>query len=124
MLSLSVMHILIIRGTYRSLLKKVLKDRCTVLNPTSDLMEIMLLDSAKLQEEEAAYAFAKGYSKHANPKPLNTTDDAKQVFSLLKTYDFGEKIRIHGRIEILFQDAGHLLGAAITEIFIKGAYTK
>jgi metallo-beta-lactamase family protein len=91
---------------------------CT--NPTADLMEIMLLDSAKLQEEEAAYAFAKGYSKHANPLPLYTTGDAQQVFSLLKTCDFGEKIRIHERIEILFHDAGHLLGAAITELFIKG----
>src|SRR5690606_35226314 len=46
---------------------------CT--KPTADLMEIMLLDSAKLQEEEAEYARKKGYSKHANPEPLYKEED-------------------------------------------------
>ncbi|HEY0769638.1 MAG TPA: MBL fold metallo-hydrolase, partial [Sphingobacteriaceae bacterium] len=50
---------------------------CT--RPTADLMEIMLLDSAKLQEEEASYAATKGYSKHSNPLPLYTANDAFAV---------------------------------------------
>lgn len=91
---------------------------CT--RPTADLMEIMLLDSAKLQEEEASFAYSKGYSKHANPQPLYTTHDAKSVFPLLKTYDYDEKIKINNNIEIVYKDAGHLLGSAITELFIKG----
>ncbi len=37
---------------------------------TCDLMEIMLKDSAKIQEEEAKYAKRKGYSKHKDPQPL------------------------------------------------------
>jgi metallo-beta-lactamase family protein len=93
---------------------------CT--SPTADLLEIMLLDSAKLQEEEAAYAFAKGYSKHSNPLPLYTTTDAQQVMPLLKRVNFKEKTRIHERIEFTFHNAGHLLGAAITEIFVKGGH--
>lgn len=91
---------------------------CT--QPTSDLMELMLLDSAKLQEEEASYAYAHKYSKHANPLPLYTTQDAQQVFPLLQEYRYDEKIKISDNIEIIFRDAGHLLGAAITELFIKG----
>lgn len=91
---------------------------CT--SPTADLMEIMLLDSAKLQEEESAYASAKGYSKHEKPLPLYTTADAQQVMPLLKRLNFGERKRIHERVEFVFHNAGHLLGAAITEIFIKG----
>jgi metallo-beta-lactamase family protein len=91
---------------------------CT--EPTSDLMELMLLDSAKLQEEEAAYAFAHHYSKHANPLPLYTTQDAQRVLTLIKRFSFDEKIRIGKRIEIIFRDAGHLLGAAVTELFIQG----
>src|SRR3989337_2330124 len=88
--------------------------------PTADLIELMLLDAAKLQEEEAAYAFAKGYSKHTKPLPLYTSYDAQQVFPLLKKYPFEEKIRIHERVEIIFHEAGHLLGAAITEVLVKG----
>lgn len=88
--------------------------------PTADLLELMLLDSAKLQEEEASFAASKGYSKHENPKPLYTTLDTSRVFPLLKTHQFKEKVRIHDRVDIIFQEAGHLLGAAITEVFIQG----
>jgi metallo-beta-lactamase family protein len=91
---------------------------CT--HPTADLLEILLLDSAKLQEEEAQFAERKGYSKHEHPKPLYTEEDAKEVFPLIKSFGFGEKIRIHDRVEIMYHDAGHLLGSAITEVFIKG----
>jgi metallo-beta-lactamase family protein len=91
---------------------------CT--RPTADLMEIMLLDSAKLQEEEASFAHRKGYSKHATPLPLYGTEDAKNVFPLLKRYDYEEQIKITDQIEIVYRDAGHLLGSAITELYIKG----
>lgn len=91
---------------------------CT--RPTADLMELMLLDSAKLQEEEAAFAYEKGYSKHTNPQPLYTTKDAESVLSLMSRHNFGEKIKINENIEIVYNDAGHLLGAAITEVFLKG----
>lgn len=91
---------------------------CT--RPTADLMEIMLLDSAKLQEEEAAFAHRKGYSKHSTPLPLYSTEDAKLVFPLLKRYDYNERIKITDRIEIVYKDAGHLLGSAITELYIQG----
>lgn len=78
-------------GYLPKLVKEEFKWHIYCTNPTADLMEIMLLDSAKLQEEEAAYAFAKGYSKHANPLPLYTTGDAQQVFPLLKRYDLTRK---------------------------------
>ncbi|HTJ51161.1 MAG TPA: MBL fold metallo-hydrolase, partial [Cyclobacteriaceae bacterium] len=91
---------------------------CT--HPTADLMEIMLLDSAKLQEEEALYAAQKGYSKHSDPKPLYTTEDASQVFPMLQPHHFNERIKLSDRIEIVYRDAGHLLGAAITELYLKG----
>ena len=88
--------------------------------PSADLMELLLLDSARLQEEEASYAHAKGYSRHADPRPLYTTEDAEHVFPLLRKYPFGERVRISERVEIIFEEAGHLLGAAITSMFIRG----
>jgi metallo-beta-lactamase family protein len=91
---------------------------CT--EPTADLMELMLLDSAKLQEEEASYAFERKYSKHENPQPLYTSDDVRSVLQLIKEYRCGEKIPIHPTTAITFHNAGHLLGAAITEVFITG----
>lgn len=91
---------------------------CT--QPTADLMEIMLLDAAKLQEEEAAFAYSKGYSRHTTPLPLYTTQDAQSVFPLLQPFNYDEKIKVADHIDIVFHDAGHLLGAAITEFLIKG----
>jgi metallo-beta-lactamase family protein len=92
---------------------------CT--HPTADLMEIMLLDSAKLQEEEALYAKRKGYSKHENPMALYTEQDAKAVMPLLKSFGYDQSIKIHKHVEIIYRDAGHLLGSAITEVFIQGS---
>lgn len=105
-------------------LPKLVKDGFTgpiyCTHPTADLMEIMLLDSAKLQQEEAAYAKKKGYSKHNNPLALYSEDDARVVFSMFKKAGYRTKFKIHDSIEIIYQDAGHLLGSAITEVFIKG----
>lgn len=91
---------------------------CT--HPTADLMEIMLVDSAKLQEEESEYALRKGYSRHEVPRPLYTEKDAQAVFPLLKSFGYNERVKIGNRVELIFRDAGHLLGSALTEIFIRG----
>lgn len=91
---------------------------CT--RPTADLLELLLLDSAKLQEEEAAYAHAKGFSQHSNPQPLYTTQDAQRVFPLVKAYSLDEPVTLSNRIQLVFRNAGHLLGAAISEIVIQG----
>lgn len=105
-------------------LPKIVKDGfsgpiyCT--HPTADLMELMLLDSAKLQVEETEYARKKGYSKHDNPLPLYNEEDAKSAFTLFKSYEYDQWIKIHDRVDIIYRDAGHLLGSAIVEIVIKG----
>jgi len=90
--------------------------------PTAELMELMLLDAAKLQEEEASFAGAKGYSVHSSPQPLYTTQDAQAVFGMLKKFPFDEPVSIHERVQFIFREAGHLLGAAITELFIQGEH--
>jgi metallo-beta-lactamase family protein len=91
---------------------------CT--HPTADLIEILLTDSAKLQEEEAMYAQRKGYSRHEKPQPLYTEEDARAVFPLLKSFGYNETISIHQQVNIIYRDAGHLLGSAITEVLIQG----
>ncbi len=87
---------------------------------TKDLMEILLLDSAKLQEEEADFAFKKGYSKHEKPMPLYNTDDVIKVLPYLKGYRYNQRIQLSDKIAIKYHDAGHILGSAITEMFLQG----
>ncbi|MEJ0055578.1 MAG: MBL fold metallo-hydrolase [Bacteroidota bacterium] len=90
---------------------------------TADLLEIMLLDSARLQEEEAAFANKKGYSKHKPAEPLYHIEDARRVLTLVKKFRYRETVNIHKTVSIVFHDAGHLLGSAITEVFIQGPST-
>ncbi|MFN3760464.1 MAG: MBL fold metallo-hydrolase RNA specificity domain-containing protein [Algoriphagus aquaeductus] len=87
---------------------------------TKELAKILLLDSGKLQEEEAEYARKKGYSKHENPQPLYTMEDAEAVFPLLSPQPFESTFEIYPRIKVTYFHAGHILGAAIAKVVIQG----
>lgn len=91
---------------------------CT--KPTEDLMQIMLMDSAKLQEEEAAFARKKGYSKHENPQPLYNTRDVENVLPMIRSFAYNEQVPLNGEINIKFHNAGHILGAAVIEVQLNG----
>ena len=89
---------------------------------TRDLASILLPDSGHLQEEEAEYANRIGYSRHAPAEPLYTEDDADACLELLEPVDFGERFRVGGRdgIELTWQRAGHILGAASIRLRARG----
>jgi metallo-beta-lactamase family protein len=89
---------------------------------TADLLDIMLTDAAKLQEEEAAYAKQKGYSKHADPKPLYDQNDVKTLLPYIQGIEFHEQLAISPDIDITFFVAGHILGAAIVEFIVHGTH--
>ena len=55
---------------------------------TADLARVVLPDAGQLQEEEAAFANRKGYSKHTPAEPLFTEDDAYRALKLLEPVDF------------------------------------
>lgn len=56
----------------------------------SDLAQLALLDSAKIQEEDARYANKKKYSKHDPALPLYTTEDAERALDLREIQPYGE----------------------------------
>ncbi|MHA7130817.1 MBL fold metallo-hydrolase RNA specificity domain-containing protein [Algoriphagus namhaensis] len=87
---------------------------------TIALAKILLLDSGKLQEEEAEFARKKGYSRHEDPSPLYTQEDAEAVFPLFVGKPFNQPFQIEPRIQVSFYFAGHILGAASVKIKIKG----
>lgn len=88
---------------------------------TEDLLKIMLMDAAKLQEEEALFAFKRGYSKHEKPQPLFTTDDAKLVLLLSESHPLKKNISLSNNVSVVFYNSGHILGSAFAEFHLQGA---
>ena len=89
---------------------------------TASLAKILLLDSGKLQEEEAEYARKKGYSRHENPQPLYTKADAEAVFPQFVPQPFEKPFHIHPAVTVTFFHAGHILGASIVKFLIQGEH--
>ncbi|MGH7826784.1 MAG: MBL fold metallo-hydrolase RNA specificity domain-containing protein, partial [Candidatus Binatia bacterium] len=83
---------------------------------TCDLLRIMLLDSAHLQEEEARYANKHGYSKHQPALPLYTVQDAERALQLLRPTRTGDEVQLGGGMWLRFTRVGHILGAAAARI--------
>jgi len=87
---------------------------------TAELVRVLLLDSAHLQEEEAATANRTGYSKHAPALPLYTAEDAERALTRVVVRDYGEWFAVAGRTKARFRNAGHILGSAIVEVDVEG----
>jgi metallo-beta-lactamase family protein len=88
--------------------------------PTIDLLGLVLPDAAYLQEEEAAYANRKGYSRHRPALPLFTVDDALAALRLLRPIGYDHSKRLPGGIGLHLRDAGHLLGSASLTLDVGG----
>jgi len=88
---------------------------------SAELAELILLDSAHLQEEDAAWAKKKGYSRHADPEPLYTTNDALRVLKLLRPHPYERWIDLGAGAAVRFHNAGHILGASFIELKVVDA---
>ena len=107
-------------GYLPKLVKEGFKGAIYCTQATMELMKILLLDSAKLQEEEARWAKKKGYSKHEDPRALYHSEDVEKVFPLIRTTTYEGELSIHPKIAVKFRNAGHILGAASVELTIHG----
>jgi len=83
---------------------------------TKDLCDIMLKDSAHIQEEDARWANKKGFSKHKPALPLYTLENAEYALSHFEPYHYGEDFYLNESIRVKFKDAGHILGSAFIDI--------
>ncbi|MCO6055344.1 MBL fold metallo-hydrolase [Pseudomonas sp. MOB-449] len=83
---------------------------------TCELAEILLRDSARLQEEEAEYANHRGYSRHHPAKPLYTEADAERALKQLRPLALHHPAEIASGIHLQLRPAGHILGAAMVEL--------
>ena len=87
---------------------------------TCDLCTIMLPDSGHIQEQEIEWRNRKRMreGKEALP-PLYTAQDAIDTMEIFKPVNYDEIIEIDPNIYVRFNDAGHMLGSAIIEIWVK-----
>jgi metallo-beta-lactamase family protein len=77
---------------------------------TRDLAEVLLLDSAHLQEEDARRANRHGFSRHAPALPLYTVKDAQRALARLSAVPAGRSVQVGG-VRVTLTPVGHLLGA-------------
>ncbi|HEX4887042.1 MAG TPA: MBL fold metallo-hydrolase [Luteibaculaceae bacterium] len=89
-------------------------------SPTLALAEVILFDSAVLQEEEAREANERGYSKHKPAKPLYEEKDVKNCLPLCKAVDPMTWFEPHPSVKVRMQPVGHILGACFIEVQVDG----
>lgn len=87
---------------------------------TRDVAELILLDSAWLQEKDAEFANRKGFSKHQPAMPLYRVKDAERVLQQFHPVPWHRETALPGGAQLVFRRAGHILGAATAQIDIGG----
>ena len=100
-------------GRVPMLIKQGFQGRIITTRLTADLLDIMLLDSAHIQEADAEWKNRKAERSGA-PKvePLYTVADAERVRQFMTTCEYGQAVEVLPGVKATFVDAGHLLGSA------------
>ncbi len=89
---------------------------------TCDLLSIMLKDSAYIQEKEAVWqnrARHHGRRLQRDIAPLYTVAQAETCMRQVHGISYGKEFHPHPRVRARFLDAGHILGAAIVEVWVR-----
>ncbi|MDI6727184.1 MAG: MBL fold metallo-hydrolase, partial [Smithellaceae bacterium] len=88
--------------------------------PTRELLNIMLLDSAHVQEMESQWRSMKRQRHGEGPvTPLYTLKDAQDTFPLIKDLSYDRPFSPFPGVSFILRDAGHILGAALVELTIE-----
>lgn len=109
-------------GLLPKIVREGLSNQILTTSPSKELIPIMLLDSAHIQEEDAEFKkkrHAKEGRKGPFPEiPLYTVEEARQVFPLVKSVPYGSSFSLAPNVSVIFHDAGHILGSAMIELMI------
>ena len=96
---------------------------CT--SATAEIAQIVMLDAAHLQEEDAEYKRKRHKKEGRTPPhpevPLYTVDDAKNCEKFFAPINYNQKIEVCDGIEAEFYDVGHILGSSMVEITLRNA---
>lgn len=106
-------------GNLPNLVKQGFRGEVNCTSATLDLANIMLTDSASIQESDIRYV-NKVRRRHNEPpvEPLYDTTDVPPTLRLLRGNSYEHRFDLATGISVIFHDAGHILGSAITVINI------
>ncbi len=107
-------------GYLPALVKGGFRGRIHCTEGSVALCGLLLPDSGHLLEEEAKYAARKGYSRHKNPLPLYTEEDARHSLRQLQGHDYEREVDVAPGVRVRFHPAGHILGAAHVSVDLPG----
>ncbi len=107
-------------GFIPRLYKQGFHGRVICTHATRDLAELLLIDSAHLQEEEAEYANRHGFSKHHPALPLYNDADARHALKHFEAQAFDHTFEPIPGVRFTLKRAGHILGAASVHVQWKG----
>ncbi|WP_139904138.1 MBL fold metallo-hydrolase RNA specificity domain-containing protein [Clostridium thermarum] len=107
-------------GRIPLLYKRGYKGKVYCTKATKELSGIMLRDSGNIAEMEVEWKNRKRMRVGQDPiEPLYTAKDAEECMVNFEGFDYDENIQLFEGLRIVFKDSGHILGAAIVELFIK-----
>ena len=101
------------------LVKQGFRGRIFCTQPTRDLARVILLDSASLQEEEYKRWSVKAKTDIEVRKPLFTEQDIEECMKYFEVYPYGTSVNVSQEVEFRMRDAGHILGSAVMEFWLK-----
>lgn len=110
-------------GLIPKLVKEGFKGKVYCSPATTEISKIVLLDSGKLQEEDAAFK-RKRHKKEGREsprpvEPLYTMEDADKCLGVFNSVPFGQVFSPIAGIDVCFYEAGHILGASIIKVTLK-----
>jgi len=110
-------------GLLPKLVKEGFKGRIHCTAATAEIAKIILLDSAKIQEEDAEFKRKRHEREGRKGKypevPLYTRDDAEACLPLFSPVDYREAVNLGDGVEASFYDAGHVLGSSIIRVKVR-----
>lgn len=101
------------------LIQQGFRGRILCSEPTAELTKVVLLDAAKIEEEDAEHANHHGYSKHRPALPLYTVKDARAVLDRFQILPIDQWHPIaQGKAKIRLSPSGHIMGSTFVEVKI------
>ena len=106
-------------GLLPKLVKQGFSGRIYTSPATAELVPIMLKDAAFIQEKDTEHENKRRFRKGLPPRdPLYTQEDAEKVLPLLYPLPYKTPFSPGKNLEFVLQDAGHVIGSSIIELFI------